>query len=136
MVLKESVEILQIFLWWMNYGSYLHPVVLLDACYITELYSLEGSVISACFKAHVSFLNLQALILLDMEIKHFKCQKFLTLYFQREQTPPICKLETLKVPSKCLLPTEVLFHMPGGVTGNMCPSASHVSPPGIAPCGE
>lgn len=60
--------------------------------------------------------------------KNFKCQKFLTLYFQREQTLPMWVVDALKVPSKCSLLTEILFHLPSESTRSMSPSLhSHSS---------
>lgn len=122
---------LQISFWWMNYVGYPHPTVLLDPHRVTELYSLERSVISARFKAHVSFLNLQALILLDVEIKLLNVKNFSHCIFKENRLQQCVGLRLEKFPSKCSLLTQILFHMPSGVIGNVC-----VSQPGIGtgPC--
>lgn len=62
---------------------------------------------SMCFLPKVVSLNIAG-----AGNKNFKCQKFLTLYFQREQTSLMWVVDALKVLSKCSLSTEILFHLP------------------------
>lgn len=65
--------------------------------------------------------------------KNFKCQKFLTLYFQREQTSLMWVVDALKVLSKCSLSTEILFHLLNESMWSTSPSSHSHSFFGVRP---